>query len=99
MSGNFSKIKAYIGFAQKSRSLIFGVDDILKNKKLKLILLSDNLAESSRAKLENYAKQKNIIIKLLKADDFYSLFSNESIKAVAIINENLADAINKSLAE
>lgn len=99
MSGNFSKIKAYIGFAQKSRSLIFGVDDILKSKKSRLILLSDNLAESSRAKLENYAKQKNIIIKVLKADDFYSLFSNESIKAVAITNENLADAINKSLAE
>ncbi len=98
MSGNFSKIVAYVGFAIKSKNIIYGTDDIIKSKRVKIILLSDSLADSSRLKIENYAKQKNIVVKNLKTEVFNEMINNQNIKAIAITNYSLADAINKSLA-
>lgn len=98
MSGNSSKIKAYVGFAKKSRAIIFGVDDIIKSKKAKIILVSSALAESSKAKIEAYAKEKNVIIKNLDVKVFNDIMDNENIKTIAITSESLADAVNKSLA-
>ena len=98
MSGNFSKIVAYVGFAIKSKNIIFGTDDILKSKRVKIILLSESLSDSSKSKIENYAKQKNIEVKNFKAEVFNEIINNQNIKAAAITNESLADAINKSLA-
>ncbi len=98
MSGNFSKIVAYVGFAIKSKNIIFGVDDIITSKRVKIILLSDSLACSSRSKIESYAKQKNIVVKNFETEVFNEIINNQNIKAAAITNESLADAINKSLA-
>lgn len=98
MSGNFSKIVAYVGFAIKSKNIIFGTDDIIKSKRVKIILLSESLSNSSKSKIENYAKQKNIEVKNFKAEVFNEIINNQNIKAAAITNESLADAINKSLA-
>lgn len=98
MSGNFSKIVAYVGFAIKSKNIIFGTDDIIKSKRVKIILLSESLSNSSKSKIENYAKQKNIEVKNFKAEVFNEIINNQKIKAAAITNESLADAINKSLA-
>lgn len=98
MSGNFSKIVAYVGFAIKSKNIIFGTDDIIKSKRVKIILLSESLSDSSKSKIENYAKQKNIEVKNFKAEVFNEIINNQNIKAAAITNESLADAINKSLA-
>lgn len=98
MSGNFSKIVAYVGFAIKSKNIIYGTDDIIKSKRAKIILLSESLSDSSKSKIENYAKQKNIEVKKFKAEVFNEIINNQNIKAAAITNESLADAINKSLA-
>lgn len=98
MSGNFSKIVAYVGFAIKSKNIIYGTDDIIKSKRAKIILLSESLSDSSKSKIENYAKQKNIEVKNFKAEVFNEIINNQNIKAAAITNESLADAINKSLA-
>ena len=98
MSGNFSKIVAYVGFAIKSKNIIYGTDDIIKSKRAKNILLSESLSDSSKSKIENYAKQKNIEVKNFKAEVFNEIMNNQNIKAAAITNESLADAINKSLA-
>ena len=98
MSGNFSKIVAYVGFAIKSKNIIFSTDDIIKSKRVKIILLSESLSNSSKSKIENYAKQKNIEVKNFKAEVFNEIINNQNIKAAAITNESLADAINKSLA-
>lgn len=98
MSGNFSKIVAYVGFAIKSKNIIYGTDDIIKSKRAKIILLSESLSDSSKSKIENYAKQKNIEVKNFKAEVFNEIMNNQNIKAAAITNESLADAINKSLA-
>lgn len=93
-----SKIKTYIGFAIKSRDIRFGVDDIVKMKGTKLIIASKNLGESSLVKLNKFAATKNMEVTLLDSELFAEIMQSENIKAAAISNENLAEAIKNNLA-
>ena len=97
MKNNISKIKTYIGFAIKSRKIKYGVDDILKLKNAGLILVSESLADSGMKKLEGFAERKSIELKKFSEEDFLELIQNTSIKATAILDENLAEAIKKNL--
>ena len=97
MKINTGKINTYVGFAIKSRKIRFGVDDILKLKNVNLILVSDSLAESGMKKLEGYANKKPIDLIKLNENEFLEVIQNISIKAIAVLDENLADAIKKNL--
>lgn len=96
MTAELSKIKAYLGFAIKSRAIKYGVDDILKLKSAEIILVSDLLAESSLKKILAFAEQKHCSAKVIESNNFEALFDgNKSIKAVAVVDKNLALAIKK----
>ena len=97
MNLQIPKIKSYIGFAIRSREITFGVDDIVKTKKAKLIIASRDLGESSLSKLEKFSSEKNLEVILLDAADFAEVVQNENIKAVSVENKNLAEAIKKNL--
>ncbi len=97
MNNNLSKIKTYVGFAIKSRKIKYGVDDILKLKNAELILVSDSLAESGMKKIDGYAEKNSIKLIKFSEDEFFELIPNTSIKATAILDKNLADAIKKNL--
>lgn len=92
-----SKIKTYIGFAIKSRKIKFGVDDIIKLKNAEIILVSDSLGDSALKKINGYAIKKDVQVFLLNSADFFELIQNENIKAAAILDKNLADAIKRNL--
>lgn len=98
MEINTSKVKTYVGFAVKSRKIKFGVDDIIKLKSANLILASDALAESGLGKLKSYALKKSIEIIVIDEICFNDIIQNISVKAAAILDYNLADAIKKNLA-
>jgi len=93
-----TKIKTYVGFAEKSGKLIIGTDNLLVSKKLKLILISDELGESAQKKLNNYALRESIIIYKLMASEIQEIYSKGAIKALGIIDKNLADAVIKIIA-
>lgn len=97
MKDNLSKIKTYIGFAIKSRKIRYGVDDILKLKSASLILVSESLADSGMKKIEGFAERKQIELIKFSEEEFLELIQNTSIKATAILDENLAEAIKKNL--
>ena len=97
MKINTSKVKTYVGFAVKSRKIKFGIDDIIKLKNAKLIIVSDSLAESGMKKIEGYAERISVDLIKLSEEDFLEIIQNISIKAIAILDENLADAIKKNL--
>ena len=97
MNLQISKIKSYVGFAIKSREITYGVDDIVKTKKSKLVLASKDLGESSLSKLEKFGDSKNVEVILFDSADFAEVVQNENIKAVSIENKNLAEAIKKNL--
>lgn len=86
-----SKISTYIGFALKSKNIIYGTDSIISAKnKCKLIIASTLLAENSVKKLK---KIDDVVF--LPADQFELLFGKP--KAVAITDANLANAIKQNI--
>lgn len=97
MKENLLKIKTYLGFAEKSGTLVIGTDNLLKSKKLKLIIFSDNLGESAQKKLINYGNSKNIVYYKLSIDELHEIYSKIELKAVGITEENLAKAIEALL--
>lgn len=97
MEIDLSKIKTYVGFAKKAQKIKFGVDDILKLKNADLIIISETLTESGCEKLKGFASKKSIFITTLTENDFIELFPDKNIKAFAILDNNLADAIKKNL--
>ena len=92
-----SKIRAYIGFAKRSRQIIYGADDILKSTQSKIILMADNLSLSSAEKLEIFARTKHIDLYKIKSEEMINLTDLNSVKAFAITDKNLAKIIKINL--
>ena len=97
MNLQIPKIKSYIGFAIRSREITYGVDDIVKTKKSKIILASKDLGESSLSKLNKFADSKNIEEILFDSATYAEIMQNENIKAASVENKNLAEAIKKNI--
>ena len=98
MCDNCCKIKAYLGFAKKSRNIIYGVDDIIRLKnKCQLVIISSSLAESSFEKLKTNLQKNNISVVVLNEEKFIKNLDSENIKAIAITDKNLSDAIKNQL--
>ena len=92
------KIKSYIGFAEKSGNIVCGQDNILKSKKVKLILISNTLSDSSKGKLENFATKQNIRLFVLNDCDLQFIYSKNGVKVLGVSEPNLADAVIKIFA-
>ena len=100
MNVETSKIKSYVGFAIKSKHIKYGVDEILKMKFADVILFSNSLGNSSREKLLAFSKNTNSKIFEFEEDVFDEIASNnKNLKAVAITDKNLANAIKKIMTE
>ena len=98
MLANYSKIKSYIGFSKKSRNIIYGTDDILKlMKKCYIVICSNSLSRNSLNKLEMGAQKESLKIYILENNEFNDIIENGNIKAVAITDKNLSDAIKIQL--
>ena len=92
-----SKIKTYVGFAVKSRKIIFGIDNLIKSKQVKLVLSSSGLTEIGKNKIKNFCERKNILNFEIENRFFEELIQKTGVKVVAITDKNLSDAIIKQL--
>ena len=92
-----AKIKTYVNFAKKSNKILFGVDDIVKSKNICLILISNDLASSSKNKLQNYTEKHKIINFYLTNSQIFEICEIQSVKVIAITDKNLANAIKENL--
>ena len=94
-----NKLLTYVGFAVKSGNIIFGVDQIKDSKKnIKLILACNTLSDNTMSKLSSYSTQKHIELHIIeKPCTLSDIVGRENCKAVAIIDEHLADAIKQNL--
>ena len=97
MNLEINKAKSYVGFAIKSRSIKFGVDDIIKLKTAGLVIVSGALQESSMKKIISFCDKNQVDLVKLGIDDFENLLDNKNVKAIAILDTNLAFAIKKNL--
>ena len=85
-------IKGYLGFALKSKNILFGIDQIIENKKPAFVILYSNLSENSFTKLKKFATYNNIYSKQVE-EEVLPL----GCKAIAITEKNLAQAIKEKL--
>lgn len=93
---DIKKIKSYLGFAIKSGDIVYGVDNILKNKCC-LVIYSENLSENSINKLKNYINKTNNFIIGVNFNEMCELVDNDSVLAFGIKNKELAKAINRCM--
>ena len=92
---DLNKTKIYVGFAIKSRNIKFGIDSVLKQKFLPLVIMSDSLQESSKNKLQSFALKTNTKLIQLSDKDIEDMLNKSNIKVFAITDKGLADAIKK----
>lgn len=93
------KIKSYVGLAKRSRSFVVGLDNVLKSSKLKLVIYTDKLSDSSLNKLNNFVKTKDIDSFMISSEIADVVLGSEMIKVFAITDKGLANAIKKNLTE
>lgn len=93
-----NKVKSYLGYAIKSRNIIFGYDNILSSKiKPFYIVISSTLNEKMTNKLLRFADEKNIKIKKLTSYRLEDFVMRENCKVVALTDVNLASALECEL--
>ena len=55
------KIETYIGFSVKKGSVVFGLDCLTRyRKKLYLVVVTQSVAEKTKANAKQYAEQRNV---------------------------------------
>ena len=93
---NENKIITYIGFAIKSNQIVFGVDLIEEyRKKIHLIVVSCDLSQKSKQRLEIIANKRNLEILTLDTS-LENITKRKNCKVLAITNFELAKAIKNN---
>ncbi len=88
-----NKLCSYIGFAIKSGLVYIGVDNIKPNAEV--CLITNNLAENSKEKINNF---KNL--KVFEIDQsIFDKMLNAGVKVISIKKSELSKAIVKLLEE
>ena len=85
-----SKAKSYIGFAKKAGKLKIGTDNILAYKKNSDIIISKDISDNAKNKINNHAIKTNSNVTQIKSNILIELMDSENIKAFAITDKNLA---------
>ncbi|MBQ8320235.1 MAG: hypothetical protein IJX81_05080 [Clostridia bacterium] len=87
------KIGAYLGFCIRSGKIVYGVDEIEKQKKAALILIDEELGESSKKSVVKAKEKFAAPLLVVTGGVLGELLHKPAVKAVAIKEKNLASAI------
>lgn len=97
------KVDSYLGFAAKSRSLISGYYTCLhsiKQKKLKLLILSEDLSENTTNKMIKLSEENGIPSRIYgKSVELSKATGNRERGVFGITDKNFADIILKEIDE
>ncbi|PID82800.1 MAG: 50S ribosomal protein L7ae [Clostridiales bacterium] len=100
---NSNKIKALLGFCQKSGNLKSGTENVVKSiitNKAKLIFLATDTAINTRKKINDKANFYGVdIISIFTVDEISNIVGKNNRVAVAIIDKGFAASIKKILAD
>ena len=87
------KIEAYLGFCIRCGRISFGVDDMEKQKKTFLLIADESLGESSLKTVKKLQEKFGCKLLMGKSGVLGGLLHKPAVKAVAIKEKNLAEAI------
>lgn len=87
---NTTKLKSYVGLAQRANAVLYGEDAIEEKQRLaKVVLLSSCASEKYRERVKNKIKT----CPLFEVDCLQECLHRDNVLAVAITNVNLANEI------
>ena len=90
------KFRTYIGFAIKSKSIVYGVDNIESNlAKVCMVIIDKSLSDNSLNKLQNVVSKANIKIFTIDNITLDELLHTSNCKAIGLTSVNLASAIRE----
>lgn len=92
-----NKIKTYVNFAKRSKNILYGTDDILKSNNVQFVLISNDLSDLAKIKLQKYLENNEISYNYLTNMQIFEICEKNSVKAFAITDKNLANAIKVNL--
>jgi len=95
------KVDSYLGFAAKSRNLVSGYHTCLhaiKQKKLKLLILSGDLSENTVKKLSKLSKENEVPLRIYgKSEELSKATGSQERGVFGITDGNFADVIMKEI--
>ena len=95
------KVDSYLGFAAKSRNLVSGYYTCLhaiKQKKLKLLILSEDLSENTVKKISKLSNECGVPLRIYgKSEELSNVTGSQERGVFGIIDVNFADAILKEI--
>ncbi len=96
-----SKAMSYLGFAAKARKIVNGYNTcifMMEKRKVKLLILADDLAENSKKKMVSAAQKYAVPYKIFGNMDEISQITGTSGKGIfAITDDNFANVISKEI--
>ncbi len=91
------KIEKYLGFCKKSNTIIYGFDNIKKEKKqIFFVLLCSSANEKLKTQINHICETRKIKLKVLKDVTIDDILHTNNCKVIALTNENLSKAILES---
>jgi ribosomal protein L7Ae-like RNA K-turn-binding protein len=95
------KVDGYLGFAAKSRNLVSGYHTCLhaiKQKKLRLLILSEDLSENTVKKLSKLTRDNEIPMRIYgKSEELSKVTGSQERGIFGITDVNFADVILKEI--
>ena len=92
-----SKLQSYLGFCIRARKLVFGVDNIEKERKgVYLLLCDETLGESSFKTMRNAQEKLSCPLLIAEKDVLGATLYRSALKAVAIKDKHLAQAVQNA---
>ena len=89
-----NKIETYLGFCIRSRKILFGIDNIDKQRKgIALLLCDEELGKSSLKSLLHAQEKFRCPLLMAEKSVLGEYLHRPAVKAVAILDNNLAQAI------
>ena len=98
-----NKVYSYLGFARKAGNLAMGYnacESAMEKRSVKLLLLSETLAENSKKKFQRKAEEQNVPLRFTRdSEGMSAAVGRQGIEVFGILDPNLASAIRKQLDE
>ena len=96
-----NKVLSYLGFAAKARKLVTGYNTciyMMEKKKIRLLILAEDLSENSVKKMASAAEKHNVPCKIYGAGEQLSKITGNAGKGIfGITDKNFAKVISDGI--